>query len=111
MPKLSIHRISEFENRARKIKLEIDGLPVCTIKNGEHITLDVPLGKHSLQAKIDWCSSNRIEWDATADSHPKIMLSSGDGFSLFRTMFRPHAYLKLTESMKDQATISTRNTS
>lgn len=95
MPKLSIQRTSEFENRARKINIEINGELVCKIKNGEHISLDIPSGKHSIQAKIDWCTSNRLELDVEDTSHLKIVLSSGDGPGLFRFLFKTNEYLKL----------------
>ncbi|MFS4446185.1 hypothetical protein [Maribacter sp. 2307UL18-2] len=100
MPKLSIQRTSEFENRARKIKIELDGALVCNIKNGEHITLDISSGKQLIQAKIDWCTSNRPELDVDATSHPKIILSSGDGPGLFRFLFKTNEYLKLTKKVQ-----------
>ncbi|MEP3210827.1 MAG: hypothetical protein ABJN95_16615 [Maribacter sp.] len=97
MPKLSIKRISEFENRARKIQINLDGKIVATIKNGEQLELDVPTGKHTVQAKIDWCSSNLIEFEADTLSHIALELKSGDGPSLFRIIFRAKEYLKLTK--------------
>jgi len=96
MPKLLIHRISEFENRARKIKIELDGTPFAKIKNGEDLELEIPSGKHTLQAKIDWCSSNLIELDIDNSSKIKVVLSSGSGSALYRMIFSTKDYLKLT---------------
>jgi len=97
MPKILIHRISEFENRARKIKIELDGKPVAKIKNGEKLKLDVPSGKHTIQAKIDWCSSNLLDLDVDDSSKIELALSSGDGASLVRVLFRTKEYLKLSK--------------
>jgi len=83
MPKLFIHRISEFENRARKIKIELDGKLVAKIKNGEKLELEV---------------QNVLDLEVDSYSKIKVELSSGDGSSLYRAFFRAKEYLKLTNS-------------
>ncbi len=100
MPKLIIHRISEFENRARKIKIELNGELAVTIKNGETLELDIPSGTHTIQAKIDWCSSNLLELEANDTSSIEVVLSSGEGSSLYRVIFKLKEYLKLTNTSK-----------
>ena len=95
MPKIIINRISEYENRARKIKIEIDGTLVAKIKNGETCELEVSAGKHHIQAKIDWCTSNLLELETDKDSEIHLELRKGLGSALYRTFFGYKAYLQL----------------
>ena len=100
MPKLQVHRISEFKNRARKITLKLDNEPIAKIKNGEKLEFDIPVGKHTLEANIDWCSSNLLELETDDHSMIAVILSSGDGSSLFNIFFKTKDYLKLTKTNK-----------
>ncbi|WP_298895171.1 hypothetical protein [uncultured Psychroserpens sp.] len=97
MPKLTIHRVSSYENRARKIKVEIDGKVVDTIKDGEESTFEISLGVHTIQAKIDWCSSNVITYHAEDDSIIKLELRKGAGSALYRVTFGYKNYLSLVQ--------------
>ena len=100
MPKLQINRISEFKNRARKINIKLDNESIAKIKNGEKLELDIPVGTHTLQAKIDWCSSNLLELEMDDSSTIVVVLSSGDGSSLMNSLFKTKEYLKLTKINK-----------
>ena len=53
MPIVTINRISEHENRFRKIRLEVNGKLFAKINNSEKQKLELPYGKHYIQAKID----------------------------------------------------------
>lgn len=96
MPKIKIHRVSQFENRGRKIKLEIDGEFVGSIKNGESLIFEVNPGKHLVQAKIDWCSSNLIELNASDNSEFEYELKKGRGPAIYRIIFNSGEYLSLS---------------
>lgn len=63
MPKLSINRISETKNKARKIAIYIDGVRVGSLANGESQTYEVSPGRHDVSAKIDWCGSQNKSID------------------------------------------------
>ncbi|WP_299114607.1 hypothetical protein [uncultured Winogradskyella sp.] len=95
MSKIIINRISEFENRARKIKLQIDGEILGEIKNGEELTFEISPGHHYIQAKIDWCTSNLIETHIEENSKIKFELRKGLGSALYRTTFGYEKYLQL----------------
>ena len=55
---LRIKRSNEFANYVRKIKIFLDNKEVGAISNGETKDFEITAGIHTLQAKIDWCSSN-----------------------------------------------------
>ena len=48
---------SKWDDATRSYKVLIDGVKIGEIKNGETKYFDVPEGYHTLQLKIDWCSS------------------------------------------------------
>lgn len=60
MPVLQIKRSDEYANRFRNIKIFLDGKQLGSIKNAATESFEIPEGRHLLQAKIDWCSSNTI---------------------------------------------------
>jgi len=61
MTKIRVERNSEWNNKARKIGIYIDGEKAGTINNGETKEYEVENGKHEIFAKIDWCRSSKIE--------------------------------------------------
>lgn len=63
MSKLIISRKKEWQNRARKYKIYIDGEQKDIIENGKIKEMDLEPGKHQVQLKIDWCSSPEMEFD------------------------------------------------
>lgn len=93
MPIVTINRISEYENRFRKIRLEVNGKLFAKINNGEKQKLELPCGKHYIQAKIDWCTSNILEVELVEDIDVKLM--KGKGPTLYRTTFGYKKYLLL----------------
>jgi hypothetical protein len=60
MAKIKVVRTPEWVNSARKFRVYLDGQKIGTISNGEIKEFDVPIGQHKLQAKIDWCGSNKL---------------------------------------------------
>ncbi|WP_299119577.1 hypothetical protein [uncultured Winogradskyella sp.] len=95
MPILHINRISEYENRARKIKIEVNGKLITKIKNGENLELELTPGKHLIQAKIDWCSSNLLEVEMEEQTETNVELKKGEGSAIYRITFGYKEYLKL----------------
>ena len=75
MAKLIVKRKKEWNNRARKYKLYIDGEKVEPIGNGEIKTFELDPGKHTVIAKMDWMSSPEFEADLSGDQSKTIELS------------------------------------
>jgi len=67
MPTIQIKRTSEYINRFRDYQLYLDGVKVGAVANGQTQTLEVTPGRHTLEAKIDWCSSPEIAFDIAGD--------------------------------------------
>ncbi|MCS3532721.1 hypothetical protein [Chryseobacterium sp. JUb7] len=101
MAKIIINRSSEFANYIRSIDIYLGNKKIGEIKNGESKEFDVKPGKHSLVAKIDWCSSNFIDLDIHSDQEIVRFNLNGRNpfFSLYYVTFGKNQYLKL-ESIK-----------
>lgn len=63
MATIIINRSSEYFNKFRKIIIYIDGKEIGQVADGSTERFTIPEGKHTLQAKIDWCSSRKIEFE------------------------------------------------
>src|SRR5690554_4214 len=60
MATIKIKRTNEYKNRFRAVKILIDGKQIDTIANSETKEFTTAKGQHTIQAKIDWCSSPDI---------------------------------------------------
>lgn len=63
MANIQLQRSSEFANRAIDFQILIDGKNIGIIANGEIKDFPVNPGQHKLIAKIDWCSSEVINFN------------------------------------------------
>lgn len=52
----------------RAYKVFIDGAEVESIKSGETKSINLPEGLHTLQLKIDWCSSREVSFSIKENS-------------------------------------------
>lgn len=60
---VQIIRKNAFMDLFRAYRVLLDGKEVGRIKNGKQLRLEVPSGIHHLQLKIDWCYSNKVEFE------------------------------------------------
>jgi hypothetical protein len=99
-----IRRSKSFADRLRTYRVELDGLPVASLRAGDLITLPVMSGRHSLSLKIDWCGSEEVQFDAVAGECVEFECGSaltGWRFllGLFYVCFRPRKYLFLQKTV------------
>lgn len=60
-----IRRDSQYADKARSYKIIIDGNYYDKINDGEVKNINISSGKHTIQLKIDWCKSNKIDFNAS----------------------------------------------
>ena len=63
MANMKFQRTSEFVNRFRNYQIYIDGRNIGTIANGETKEFPITAGQHKVIARIDWCSSQEIDFE------------------------------------------------
>lgn len=63
MATIRIIRSTEYINSLRDYRIYIDGVKTATIANGKVIDLSLSPGRHSIEARIDWCSSPTLTFE------------------------------------------------
>ena len=76
MATIKIKRTNDYVKMLRDYHLFIDGQKIGTIGNDQIKEFDIPIGQHSLIAKIDWCSSPDFSFE-TNGKDSKILLLGG----------------------------------
>lgn len=101
--RILLSRDSGFTDYVRRYKVMIDGEETGQIKNGGTFECQISCGQHSLQLKVDWCSSNTVEFDAAENE--TVIFECGSnlrGWKLFKankTMREtPHEWIWLRQS-------------
>lgn len=79
---IRIKRDSGFADRLRAYKVVLDGEVIGEISNDQQIELDAAPGKHQIQLKIDWCTSNRVDFEKDQDIVEFECGSSMRGFKI-----------------------------
>lgn len=101
---IKITRSDEYANRLRNIRIILDGTELGTIGNAETKDFDIKPGNHLLQAKIDWCSSNKVEFNISGNETISFGMESfarqnplGIAATIYYITFGASKYLTLTE--------------
>jgi len=83
---ITIFRDNEYIARGRKYKIYVDDVYRDKIGLLETKEIEVSNGEHTIYAKIDWCSSNRLK---TFIDNKDVFLNVGatirNGLNLFET--------------------------
>ena len=101
MAKLVIARSSEWNNRARRINIILDGEQIGKIANGDTKEFEIAAGMHTLKAKIDWCGSRDMPFMINEGEVKTVSLS---GFK-YAGILAPVGVLLFYLSMKFELTL------
>ena len=98
--KLTIRRTTSYADRMRKYIVILDDQTIGTLSAKETITVDVSTRSHRLVIKIDWCSSNLVNFDCIEGDDIAFDCGSNlGGFRIFSSLlyitFLRHKYLWL----------------
>lgn len=64
---IRIHRESRFRDRLRKYRIFLDDIYIGDISHGEMKEFDIEPCHHTVYLKIDWCRSNKQDFDISPD--------------------------------------------
>lgn len=97
---ITIKRTTSYPDRLRAYKIKVDGMVVGSARAGETVTIPVSPGAHSIVLRIDWCGSDKVDFDIQADG--SVFFECGSNLSgwrmilaLFYVIFKTHCYLWL----------------
>lgn len=65
MARVTIKRSSEWLHKLRNVHVIVDGVDFATLKNGERKVINLPEGKHHIQAKMSWFGSRKLDFKLT----------------------------------------------
>jgi hypothetical protein len=96
---INIKRESTYADKLRSYNVELDGVIIGEIADGESKAFQVEPGEHTLRLKIDWLKSNEVQFEAS-DDVIEFICSNGlggvkDWFVIFYLMFMPNRYIRL----------------
>ena len=100
MSSIKISRESGYADRVRDYKVVCNSETIGTISNGETKVFEIPEGQHELYLKIDWCSSNKVNFELNKEDQIKISGGSSlKGMKIFLAvvyiLFKKDEYLWL----------------
>ena len=87
-----------WRDRARKYKLLVDGSVVGRLGQGETFAYAVQPGTHSVQMKIDWASSPKVDCSVEVDRTVQFVCGPGGpalSVTALLSLFRPGSYVRL----------------
>ena len=67
MAELRVRRDQDSAGFFRRILIELDGVDWCGLRPGEEQTAAVAVGRHVVQAHMDWITSKTVVLDVGAD--------------------------------------------
>ncbi|MGE0632829.1 MAG: hypothetical protein AB7O96_10490 [Pseudobdellovibrionaceae bacterium] len=103
MGKVVLARKCAFGDRLRSYKIFLDGLEVGKIRNGQTWRADCVDGQHTLQLKIDWCSSPELSFETNGDFEcQSSIVTLKDAFNIL-ILFAGEQYIQLNHrAMEEQ---------
>ncbi len=94
---IRLTRENDYVDKIRAYKIYVDEVYLGDIGNNETREFVVDSGKHSIYAKIDWCRSNKLEFDSTG-SVVELEVGSALGRGKFLIPFIGLIYITLLKN-------------
>ena len=99
MPTLTVHRDKGWTDKMRKYRILLDGAEIGRIGEGEVLRQQITAGPHVIEARIDWCGSQPLRFEARPEENTILIRSALRGwrvvFGLFYIIFNRRRYLIL----------------
>ena len=97
---ITLFRIAETANIARRYRVLLDGRDVGAIAVGESLHIPTPSPHTEMQVQVDWCKSRplRVNLVDGASELVECGCAYQDITCLLAIFFRPHQYLYLERS-------------
>lgn len=85
---INIKRDSCYGDKLRNYLVEVDGVIIGEIGDGQSKTFNVKPGTHTLCLKIDWCRSRKLQFKSSANKVTHFRCSSrGKGAGILLGVF------------------------
>ena len=98
-PTLTVRRDKGYADKIRKYSILLDGSEIGQLAEGTVLRQDISEGPHVVEARIDWCGSQPLEFDAVAGDQVVVVRSALSGWrvvlALWYVTFNRRGYLLL----------------
>src|SRR5438105_13908739 len=61
MSSIVVHRSASWLDKVRAYQIFVDGKRVGSVKDGTEVAIETTAGIHTVQLRIDWCSSPELQ--------------------------------------------------
>ena len=99
MATLTVRRDKGYADKLRKYRILLDGSEIGQLAEGAILRQDISEGPHELEARVDWCGSQPLGFDAVAGDQVVVVRSALRGWgvmlALWYTIFNRRGYLAL----------------
>jgi hypothetical protein len=99
VPTLIVRRDKGYADKIRKYRILLDSVEIGQLAEGAELCEQISEGPHVAEARIDWCGSQSLEFQARAGEQILVVRSSLRGWrvilALFYVMFNKRGYLVL----------------
>lgn len=96
---IRVERESGYADKLRSYEVELDGVIVGEIADGQSKSFDVAPGTHTLRMKISWAGSNKITFTSANETITFKCASRMKGarawLAIVYVLFLPHKYIEL----------------
>ena len=97
MGKIILKRKSAFADRMRAYQIYLDGKKVGKIQNGDDWEWICEDGSHTLQLRIDWCTSPTLTFESNGDFECQSNITGWKIPLAFFYIFQPIKWIRLTQ--------------
>jgi len=88
---LEITRPKQFQDKMRDYYLIVDGNKIAKIKPNSKSTVTIPDDAKYIQAKIDWCTSPKLNVREIQSN--QVLIRNTFGGNVFKTLFLSFYYI------------------
>lgn len=97
MPRVRLMRALDAGALLRRMRFDVDGRPVARLRRGESTYVEVPVGTHEVQVRMDWLRSAPMQMHLSDGAAVSLTGSVTEHSSTFTGMFlRPRTALTLS---------------
>jgi hypothetical protein len=89
MVTITVHRDRGWADKLRKYQILLDGVEIGRLAEGNMLVHQVGEGRHVVEAKVDWCGSQPLSFEANADDVSITVKSALRGWRVFLAGFYP----------------------
>jgi hypothetical protein len=87
MTTLTVHREKGWADKLRKYQILLDGAEIGTLGEGDRLVHQVGGDRHVIEARIDWCGSQPLSFEANTDDVVVAVKSALRGWKMFFVLY------------------------